>query len=137
LKHSQEEGMGRRVTLELSDEILERAERLAVLAHRDVTQVLTEAISAVLPPVDLVSKGNSPVSELSDEQVLRLADLRLAAPQERRLSELLDRQQAGTLMQAERMDLLSLMQIYEANWLRQAEALREAVRRGLREPLSP
>jgi len=29
------------------------------------------------------------------------------------------------------------MQIYEANLLRQAEALVEAVRRGLREPLSP
>ncbi len=129
--------MGRRVTLELSDEVLERAERLATLAQRDVSQVLTEALAAVLPPLDLVSEENSHVRELSDEQVLRLADLRLPAEQEHRLSELLDRQQSGTLTQAERMDLLSLMQIYEANWLRQAEALAEAVRRALREPLSP
>ncbi len=129
--------MGRRVTLELSDEVLERAERLATLAQRDVSQVLTEALAAVLPPLDLVSEENSHVRELSDEQVLRLADLRLRSAEAFRLSELLDRQQSGTLTQAERMDLLSLMQIYEANWLRQAEALAEAVRRALREPLSP
>jgi predicted transcriptional regulator len=65
--------MGRRVTLELSDEVLERAERLAVLAQRDVTQVLSEAISAFLPPVDAVSEETTPASELSDKQVLRLA----------------------------------------------------------------
>jgi hypothetical protein len=133
VKQSQEKSMGRRVTLELSNEILERAERLATLAQRDVTSVLTEAIAAVLPPVDLVSQENAPVKEPSDEQVLRLADLRLPAQQERRLSELLDRQQSGSQTQAERVELLSLMQVYEANWLRQAEA----VRRGPRDPLSP
>jgi hypothetical protein len=33
--------------------------------------------------------------------------------------------------------LLALMQVSEARLLRQAEALAEAVHRGLREPLSP
>jgi hypothetical protein len=69
--------------------------------------------------------------------VLKLTELRLAPAQDRRLSQLLDKQQAGTLTEQERTELLSLMQIYEANLLRQAEALTEAVRRGLRGPLSP
>jgi hypothetical protein len=129
--------MSRRVTLELPDEVLDRAERLAALAHRDVTQLLAEAVSAMLPSVDVGTEKSEAVSELSDAEVLRLADLRLSPKQDRRLSHLLDRQQAGALTHSERTELLALMQVYEANWLRQAEALAEAVRRGLREPLAP
>jgi hypothetical protein len=62
-----------------------------------VTEVLAEAVSAVLPPLDGVLEERRPVSELSDDEVLRLADLRLPPPQDRRLSQLLDSQQAGTL----------------------------------------
>jgi hypothetical protein len=129
--------MSRRVTLELPDDVLERAERLAVLADRKVADVLAEAVSVVLPPLDAVPKESQPVSQLPDNAVLRLAELRLPAAQNRRLSQLLDQQQAGTLDDSERTELLILMQMYEVNWLRQAEALAEAVRRGLRDVLSP
>lgn len=36
--------MSRQVTLELPDDILSRAERLAALARRDVREVLAEAV---------------------------------------------------------------------------------------------
>ena len=127
-------GRMRRVTLELPDEVLNRAERLAVLTHRDVADVLAEAVSAVLPPVDVTAE-EAEISKLSDAAVLRLADASFFASEEDRLSLLLDKQQSGTLTHGERLDLLSLIRIYEASWLRQAEALAEAVRRGLREPL--
>jgi hypothetical protein len=78
-----------------------------------------------------------PISELPDDEVLRWTELRLPHAQDRRLSELLDMQQSGTLTNPERTELLALMQVYEVNCLRQSEALAEAVRRGLREPLSP
>jgi hypothetical protein len=129
--------MSQQVTLELPDDVLNRAERLATLARRDVREVLAEAVAVVLPPLDVVLGESRPVSELSDDEVLKLTELRLAPAQDRRLSQLLDKQQAGTLTEQERTELLSLMQIYEANLLRQAEALTEAVRRGLRGPLSP
>jgi hypothetical protein len=127
--------MSRRVTLELPDEVLDRAERLAVLADREVAEVLAEAVSAVLPPFDALFEQSGPVSQLPDEEVLGLAELRLPPAQDRRLSQLLDQQQAGTLDSARRTELLALMQVYEASWLRQAEALAETVRRGLRGPL--
>ena len=129
--------MSRQITLELPDEVLNRAEQLATLACRDVREVLAEAVSVVLPPLDVVLGESRPVSEISDNEVLRLADLQLVPVQDRRLSLLLDKQQAGTLTDPERTELLALMQVYEANLLRQAEALAEAVRRGLREALSP
>jgi hypothetical protein len=131
-----EQRMGRWITLEVPEEVLSRAERLAALAHRDVTEVLAEAVSAVLPPMDALSSASCPIYELPDDEVLRLADLRLDAESDRRLSGLLDRQQAGILTESERTELSALIQVYGANWLRQAEALAEAVRRGLREPLS-
>jgi hypothetical protein len=129
--------MGRRVTLELPDEVLSRAERLAVLSHRDVAELLVEAVTAVFPPLDAVLEESRPAGELPDDVVLQLSELRLPPAQDRRLSQLLDRQQAGVLTSLERTELLALMQVYEAYWLRQAEAMAEAFRRGLREPLSP
>lgn len=57
--------------------------------------------------------------------------------QERRFSLLLERQQAGELSDAERSELLALMQLYQEGLLRKAQALHEAVRRGLRKLLEP
>jgi hypothetical protein len=128
--------MSEQVVLELSDELLSRARRLAALAGRDVREVLADAVAVVLPPMDALP-GGRPITDLSDQEVLDLADSRLEEAQDLRLTMLLDRQQAGTLTDAERTEVLSLMQTYEATLLRQAEALAEAVRRKLRVPLSP
>jgi len=128
--------MSRRITLELPDEVMARAERLASLAHREVAELLADAVSTVLPPWEAVLGETSAISELPDEEVLKLTKLRLDAARDRRLSTLLDRQQAGAVTAKERAELLSLIQVYEATLLQQAEALAEAVRRGLREPLS-
>jgi len=56
----------------------------------------------------------------------------MAAVDDARLSMLLDHQQAGTLTSEERAELAALMQLYQVGLLRKAQALREAVRRGLR-----
>jgi hypothetical protein len=47
----------------------------------------------------------------------------------------LDKQQAGKLTNDERPELLALMQVYQEGLLRKAQALNEAVQRGLRKPL--
>jgi len=75
------------------------------------------------------------ISNLSDEQVLALTELQMEPDQDIRLIELLDRQQAGLLLENERLELRSLMQIYREGLLRKATALSEAVKRGLIEPL--
>jgi hypothetical protein len=75
------------------------------------------------------------VSALPDEEVLTLTTLQMKPAQDRRLSLLLDRQQTGSLTEAERFELFTLTQVYQEGLLRKAQALHEAVRRGLREPL--
>ena len=75
-----------------------------------------------------------PVSSLSDEDVLALSKAQMRPAQGRRLSELLEKQRESELTEGERSELLALMQVYNQLWIRQSEALAEAVRRGLRRP---
>lgn len=74
---------------------------------------------------------------LTDAEVLELSEMRMDARQDRRFSKLLNKQQAGTLSSSEGSELLALIQNYQEKLLRKAQALREAVRRGVREPLTP
>ena len=128
--------MSTRITITLPDEVYQRAERLARLANRDVASVLAETIQLSIPAVGADIIDLEPISVLSDEQVLLLTELEMEPDQDARLSELLDRQQAGTLTESERSELQTLMQIYQEGLLRKATALSEAVKRGLIEPLS-
>ena len=47
----------------------------------------------------------------------------------------LQKQQERTLSAPEQAELVALMQVYQEGLLRKAQALREAVQRGLRAPL--
>lgn len=129
--------MSTRVTVTLRDDVYDQAAHLAQLANVKVTEVLSEAIELSLLPVNPQQTNLNPISELSDEEVLKLTQLEMSPAEDRRLSRLLDRQQAGKLTVKERAELFTLMQIYRTGLLRKAQALAEAVRRGLREPLTP
>ncbi len=130
--------MSTRVTLNLPDKVYNQAERLAELMNQDVPRVLAETLESVLSPLG-ASTGDdlTPFGELSDNEVLAAVDLRMDEAQGRRLGRLLDRQQARKLSEAERNELAALMQVYHECLVRKAQALGEAVRRGLREPLAP
>lgn len=128
--------MSTQVTITLPDEIYQRAELFARLANRDVASVLADTIQLSIPLVRPNILDLEPISDLSDEQVFALTELQMEPEQDARLSELLDRQQAGLLAEEERLGLQALMQIYQEGLLRKATALSEAVKRGLMEPLS-
>ena len=129
--------MSTQVTITLPDDVYQRAQHLARLISCDVTEILTNTIAISLPPFDASPGDNKPIADLSNEDVLALTQLQLPPSQDRRLSLLLEKQQAGQLSQAEHTELSALMQHYQAGLLRKAQALREAVQRGLREPLDP
>jgi len=129
--------MNTQVTLTLSDELYEHAKRWATLAQRDLSEILTDALTIVLTPVYTAPRLEKPISSLSDEEVLALSKAQMNSEQGRRLSKLLEKQREGMLSKGERQELLALMQVYNQLWIRQSEALAEAVRRGLRKPLEP
>lgn len=129
--------MSTQVRITLQDELYRRAKRLAEMTDRNVEDLLAQAIELSLSPVGPSSESYTPISKLSNEQVLVLSKLQMSPSHDRRLSKLLNRQQAGTIRKTEQSELLALMQDYQENLLRKAQALREAVRRGLRKPLTP
>jgi len=128
--------MMEQVTITLSPAALQRVQILAQRTGRPVPELLAETIELSFQP--LGNLGDSrPVAEWSDAEILKAADAELPADADQQLSELLHRQQAGILTAEERTRLSSLMELYQSGLLHKAQALREAVRRGLREPLQP
>ncbi len=121
------------ITVNLTEETYRRAKCLAQLTRREVADVLADTLSLSLPSL---AEGKTPaLSEMSDAQVVALAELQLSTEDDERLSALLDRQQAGTLTDEEHPELNRLMQVYQEGLLLKSEALAEAVSRGLIPPL--
>jgi hypothetical protein len=132
-----EQRMTMHVMVSLPDAVYRSAARLAQLTHRDIGDILTDTLALSLPALPDTGDAVVPITELSDAEVLSMANLELPPAQDRRLSLLLERQQAGTLSTGDQADLRLLMQAYHEGLLRKAQGLHEAVRRGLREPLAP
>ena len=128
--------MSTQVTLTLPDALWERAGVLARRTGRDVTDLLAETIELSLNPLGACA-AERPVENWADQDLLAAVDAQLSPADDQRLSELLDRQQAGALAAAEQAELRALMQAYQDGLLRKAQTLREAVRRGLRERPAP
>jgi hypothetical protein len=128
--------MTTQLTISLPDEIYHRVQQLAARSNRDVSDILADTIQWFLPLLNLQSQFQDPISILPDEQVLTLTELQMEAEQDQKLSNLLDRQQAGVLTEIERLELQALMQVYQVGLLRKATALSEAVKRRLIAPLS-
>jgi hypothetical protein len=123
--------MSNQITITLPDDVYQKAEHFARLANRDLASVLVDTIQFSIPPISPEATTLKPVSALSDQQVLDLTELQMKSEEDSRLSELLDRQQAGILTESEYSELQALMQIYQEGLLRKATALSESVKRGL------
>ena len=131
---AREEIMDKEITLTLSNSELNRAINLAAIISRPVEDVLAETLEITLP--DLNAEAQPPMSSFSDDEVQALAQTRMEGQQSARYSELLDKQQAGNLTEDERSELHGLFHTYLRLWLRQSQALAEAVSRGVLQPLS-
>lgn len=125
------------VTLMLPESLVEHAKRLGFATQRNVEAVLADVLEMMWLTLESLPDSSlyPPVTNLSDEEVLALADSKLNAVQNQRLGELQTKGKTGGLAEAERYELLALLQIYQLGQLRKSEALAEAVRRGLRVPL--
>ena|SRR6266545_1173723 len=129
--------MSTQITLTLPEEVLERATLWASRVGRPVNEVLAQAIELSLMPLGGSVEEGKPLADWTDQEVLAAVEAQMPPPEDQRLSELLNRQQAAALTATEQPELQALMQAYQVTLLCKARALREAVRRGLREPLEP
>lgn len=121
------------ITVSLSDELRQRAQIWAEQSGRSLPEFLAETIELSLFPLGTPSP---PAATWADEEVLEAAEDFFSPDDDRRLSDLLALQRESSLDAAGRDELGRLMQLYQERLARKAIALREAIRRGLREPLS-
>jgi len=116
------------VTVEIPDDLAQRARALAAVRHLRLEEAVLDWISrAVAEP---------PIETLNDEQLLSLCDATLDAAQQEDLTDLLTRHREGQLTDAERSQLDQRMRTYRQGLILKAQALKEAVARGLRPPLT-
>jgi hypothetical protein len=104
--------MSNQITITLPDDVYQKAKHFARLANRDLASVLVDTIQFSIPPISLKATNFKSVSALSDQQVLALTELQMESGEDSRLSELLDKQQAGILTESEHSELQTLMQIF-------------------------
>jgi len=129
--------MSTQVVVTLPDDLYAQAQHWAALTHREVPQLLMEALTLVLTPIGTPPADAPPVAALSDTEVLALAQVQMPSQQGHRLDHLLTKRGEQTITAQEQAELLALMHVYQQLWVRQSEALAEAVHRGLRAPLTP
>lgn len=115
------------VTLTLPDQIASAITSIANRKHLAIEEVLMEMITTTV--------AEPPVENLSDEEVLALSEMMMPKEQDAQLSELLEQQRENQLDREGRKQLAQLMWLYEKGMIKKSQALREAVERGLREPL--
>jgi hypothetical protein len=128
--------MSTQITITLTDDVYQKADRFARLANRDIASILADTIQNSIPNISEAATTLKPISLLSDADVLALTELQMEPAQDLQLSELLYRQQAGILTDIDRSELQVLIQIYQEGLLRKATALSEAVKRKLIKPLN-
>jgi hypothetical protein len=124
------------VTLNLPEPLIAHAKKLGLATQRNVDIVLADTLEMLWLTVENMPDLAEPlISELSDDAVLELADAKMNPAQNQRLGNLQSKGKIERLTEAERYELLALLQIYQLGQLRKSEALAEAVHRGLRESL--
>lgn len=127
------------LTINLPEQIVEYAKYLAYSTQRDVGTVISDTLEMLLPTLENLSENDflSDLSQLSDGEILSLANAKMDITQNQRLGELQSKGKISGLTQAEQYELATLIQIYQMGQLKKSEALAEAVKRGLKQPLSP
>ena len=119
--------MSELVTLNVPDQIVRVATSIANRKQRAMEEVLLDMLTS--------RAAEPPVENLSDEEVLALSEMMMPKEQDERLGELLAQQRENQLDPEGRKELAQLMWLYKQGMLQKSQALREAVERGLREPL--
>jgi hypothetical protein len=124
------------VTLNLPDPLIAHAQKLGLATQRNLNTVLTDTLAMLWLTLDEIPGTSEPsVSELSDSAVLELSNSKMNEAQNQRLGDLQTKGKTAGLTDAERYELLALLQIYQLGQLRKSEALAEAIHRRLLEPL--
>jgi len=126
--------MSEQVTVTLPNDLFDRAQVWANQSGRPLAEFLAETIEVSLIPL---GEAPSQINQWTNDKVLETLDFQLPHEDDQRLSNLLARQCDEAISANEALELRQLMTLYQRNLLHKSVALREAVRRGLRQAPKP
>ncbi len=117
------------ISVKLPDNLFEDVAYLAKTKKKSVAAIIKNAVRKA------VSEENEtlerPLLDCSDAEVLAIANMKMSEVENKRMSELLDRQREETITPLERNELDALFRVFQFGNLRKAQGIYEAVRRGL------
>lgn len=115
------------VTLSLPEKVYRDISTAAKKSKREIVDLIVDVVQ------EKYSNHSSerPLASLSDEEVLALANLQMPKKQSERHSELLYKNQAGTLNPEERQELEFFQQVYGVALSRKTDGIYEAIQRNL------
>jgi hypothetical protein len=117
------------VTLNLPENTYQNFLNLAKKTSRQISDVIIEKIQSDYWTNDQEFEQN--ISNLSDTEILELANLKLSKQQDKRLSQLLENQRENRITTNEKIELEGLMGLYRMGNIRKAQGCLEAIKRGL------
>ncbi len=115
------------VTLNLPEKIYQDISTVAKKSKRKVVDLIIDVVEEKYSS----KQSDRPLADYSNEEVLALANLQMPKKQSDRQSQLLYKNQAGTLKSEEKKELEFFQQVYGVTLLRKAEGIYEAVQRKL------
>lgn len=117
------------VSVKLPDSLYQNVSQIARTKKKSVAEFVKNAVKKAVDE-EAESLGR-PLADCSDEEVLALANMKMAKDQAERQSKLLYKNQADTLTALERNELESMLYVYQIGNLRKSQGIAEAVLRGL------
>ncbi len=125
--------------LHLPEKLVEYAKLLGYSTQRDIETVLTDTLEMLLPTLENLTENQffANFSNLSDAEILTLANSKMDTIQNERLGELQTQGKNIGLTELEQYELSTLIEIYQIGQLKKSATLAEAVKRGLKKPLLP
>lgn len=117
------------ISVKLPDDLYQGVSHLAKTKKKSVATIIKNAVrKAVNEESETLER---PLAECSDNEVLALANMKMSEAENRRMSELLDKQREEMITPLERNELDILFRVYQVGNLRKAQGISEAVQRGL------
>ncbi len=117
------------ITVELPDNLYQNVSSLAERTNRKVDEIIADKLEDNFEVENIEFEQN--VSNWSDEDVLALANSQMPSAQSERMSELLDREQAGNITNTEKSELNIYIKSLQFAALQKSFGLAEAVKREL------
>lgn len=117
------------ISVKLPNNLYQDISHLAEAKKKSVATIIQHAVrKAVAEDAQALER---PLADCSDDEILAVANLKMPGEQADRQSELLYKNQAGTITPLERNELEGLTMIYQLGNLRKSQGIAEAVLRGL------